>query len=87
VAFAQKGGGGGAGALGRDAGGLAAVGLEQRLLLRQAGEDQAGDLGAGRQLEIHVGALGHALQQPGLRQELQVPRQARLRLAEDGAEL
>ena len=80
---------GDAGAFGQHAGGLAAVGLQDRVVIRQAGDQIAGQRAglAMRQGEPDVGTLAHAVQQAAVAQQLQVAGQARLRLAEDLGEL
>ena len=78
-----------AGAFGEHAGGLAAVGLQDRVVLRQAGDQFPGQRAglAVRQGEPDIGALTHPVQQAAVAQQLQVAGQARLRLAEDLGEL
>ncbi len=78
-----------AGAFSEHAGGLAAVGLQDRVVLRQAGDQFPGQRAglAVRQGEPDIGALAHPVQQAAVAQQLQVAGQARLRLAEDLGEL
>ena len=59
--------------LGHHARGAAPVGGEHRVVLRQPGQQVAHEGGTGRDGEPHVGALAHALQQPGVAQQLEVP--------------
>ena len=78
-----------AGAFSEHAGGLAAVGLQDRVVLRQARDQFPGQRAglAVRQGEPDIGALTHPVQQAAVAQQLQVAGQARLRLAEDLGEL
>ena len=78
-----------AGAFGQHAGSLAAVGLQDRVVLRQARDQVAGQRArlAVRQGEPDIGALAHPVQQAAVAQQLQMAGQARLRLAEDLGEL
>ena len=78
-----------AGAFGQHAGGLAAVGLQDRVVLRQPCDQVARQRArlAVRQGEPDIGALAHPVQQAAVAQQLQVAGQARLRLAEDFGEL
>ena len=80
---------GGAGALGQHAGGLAAVGFQDGVVLRQVGGDLAGQraVRAGGEGEPGVGAFAFARQQAGFAEQFQVAGQAGLRLAEDFGEL
>ena len=84
-ALAAEAFGGDAGALRQHAGGLAAVGLQDRVVLRQARHQVAGQRArlAVRQGEPDIGALAHPVQQAAVAEQLQVAGQARLRLAED----
>ena len=81
--------GGHACALGQHAGGLAAVGRQDRVVLRQAGNQVArqGARLAVRQGEPDIRALAHPVQQAAVAQQLQMAGEARLRLAEDLGEL
>ena len=80
---------GGAGALGQDAGGLAAVGFQDGVVRRQVGDQLAGQgaVRAGGEREPGVGAFAFARQQAGVAEQLQVAGEAGLGLAEDLGEL
>ena len=57
------------------------------MVLRQPRQDQACELGVGRQAEIGVGAFRHTFQETGLYQQLEMPRKARLRLSQHLAQV
>ena len=75
-------------ALGQHPRGLAAVGLQDRVVRRQAGDQLARERAilASRRGEPDIGALPHPLEQPRIAEQLQVAGQAGLRLAEDFGE-
>ena len=64
-----------------------AVGRQQRVVLRQAGQHLARQVGILCQLEPGIRPFGRAHQQPSLDQQLQVARQARLGLTQDRHEV
>ncbi len=74
---------------GQHPGGLAAVGFQRRVVAGQAGDQLPRQIavGTGGQGEPDIRALPHPVQQAALAEQLQMPRQARLRLAEDFGEL
>jgi len=84
-AFAAKTLGGDARPLRQHAGGLAAVGLQDRVIGGQAGDQVSGERPfiPARQGEPNVRPLPHPVQQPAIAQEFEVPGEPRLRLAED----
>ena len=88
-AFLAEAFGGDAGAFGEDPSGLAAVGLQDRVVGRQAGDEFAGQgaLVTGGEGEPDIGALPNAVQQAAIAQQLQVARKPRLRLPEDFGKL
>ena len=78
-----------AGAFGQHAGSLAAVGLQDLVVLRQPRNQvarQSARLAVGEG-EPDIRPLTHAVQQAAVAQQLQVAREARLRLAKDLGEL
>ena len=79
-AIAAEGLRGGTGTLGGDARGLPPVGRQLRIAFRQAAQQLPHQRGRGWHLEIGIGPLRNALQQPGLDQQFQVPRQSGLGL-------
>ena len=80
---------GGAGALGQDAGGLAAVGFQDGVVLGEVGGDLASQrtIRTGGEGKPGVGTFAFARQQAGFAEQFQVAGEAGLGLAEDFGEL